>query len=47
MMHETIQATSAPCPWGNGTVGKAFGENALTTTNGFAAKAADTGLQLY
>lgn len=28
-MHETIQATSAPCPWGNGTVGKAFGENAF------------------
>jgi hypothetical protein len=46
MMNETIEATGAPSPWGYDTVGEAFGKNALTTSNGCAAKAADSGHEL-
>lgn len=47
MMNETIKATGTPCPRGKNTVGKAFGENALPTSNSFAAKAANSGHQFY
>jgi hypothetical protein len=47
MMNETIKATGTPCPRGNNTVGKAFGENPLPTSTGFAAKAANSGQQFH
>lgn len=47
MMDETIKATGASSPWGYDTIGKAFGKNALTTSNGCAAKAADSSHELH